>query len=69
MRRVIMGSSNNEWEQIYRNYPLSEMGWELGKPRPILREYVEKGLIKKGKAPGYLLWSGNEHGLPCRERV
>ncbi len=25
------------------------MGWELGKPRPILVEFVEKGLIIKGK--------------------
>ena len=25
------------------------MGWELGKPRPILVEFVEKGLIMKGK--------------------
>jgi ubiquinone/menaquinone biosynthesis C-methylase UbiE len=25
------------------------LGWELGKPRPILVEFVEKGLIKKGK--------------------
>ena len=45
-----MSSNGEEWEQIYRNYPLNELGWELGKPRPILREYVEKGLIKKGKA-------------------
>jgi len=45
-----MVSSKNEWDQIYRKYPLEELGWELGKPRPILREYVEKGLVKKGKA-------------------
>ena len=45
-----MNSNGEEWEQIYRDYPLNELGWELGKPRPILREYVEKGLIKKGKA-------------------
>src|SRR4030066_2239690 len=50
MRRVSMVSSNNEWDQIYQKYPLEELGWELGKPRPILREYVEKGLLKKGKA-------------------
>ena len=35
---------------IYRKYPLEELGWELGKPRQILVEFVEKGLIKKGKA-------------------
>ena len=45
-----MVSSSNEWDQIYHKYPLEELGWELGKPRPILREYVEKGLVKKGKA-------------------
>jgi ubiquinone/menaquinone biosynthesis C-methylase UbiE len=50
MRRASMVSSNNEWDQIYQKYPLEELGWELGKPRPILREYVEKGLLKKGKA-------------------
>ena len=45
-----MVSSGIEWDQIYKKYPLEELGWELGKPRPILREYVEKGLLKKGKA-------------------
>ena len=45
-----MGSNYDEWDQIYRKYPLGSLGWELGKPRPILVEFVEKGLIKKGKA-------------------
>ena len=45
-----MSSIKDEWDQIYRKYPLEELGWELGKPRPILVEFVEKGLIKKGKA-------------------
>jgi ubiquinone/menaquinone biosynthesis C-methylase UbiE len=45
-----MVSDNNEWDQIYQKYPLEELGWELGKPRPILREYVEKDVLKKGKA-------------------
>ena len=45
-----MGSANNEWDEIYRKYPLEELGWELGKPRPILVEFVEKGFVKKGKA-------------------
>ena len=44
-----MGSNYDEWERIYRKYPLGSLGWELGKPRPILVEFVEKGLIKKGK--------------------
>src|SRR4030065_1213250 len=45
-----MDSGYDEWDQIYRKYPLEELGWELGKPRPILVEFIEKGLIKKGKA-------------------
>jgi ubiquinone/menaquinone biosynthesis C-methylase UbiE len=45
-----MGSNYDEWDQIYRKYPLKSLGWELGRPRPILVEFVEKGLIKKGKA-------------------
>jgi ubiquinone/menaquinone biosynthesis C-methylase UbiE len=44
-----MDSGYDEWDQIYRQYSLEEMGWELGKPRPILVEFIEKGLIKKGK--------------------
>ena len=39
-----------EWDEYYRKYPLGELGWELGKPRPMLVEFVEKGLIKAGKA-------------------
>ncbi len=38
------------WDKLYRQYPLEELGWELGKPRPILIEYAERGLIPKGKA-------------------
>jgi ubiquinone/menaquinone biosynthesis C-methylase UbiE len=45
-----MGSNYDEWDQIYRKYPLKSLGWELGRPRPILVEFVEKGFIKKGKA-------------------
>ena len=45
-----MNSSYDEWDQIYRKYPLEELGWKLGRPRPILVEFIEKGFIKKGKA-------------------
>jgi len=45
-----MSSNYEEWNEIYRKYPLESLGWELGRPRPILVEFVEKGLIKKGKA-------------------
>jgi ubiquinone/menaquinone biosynthesis C-methylase UbiE len=44
-----MNSNYEEWDQIYRGYPMASWGWELGKPRPILVEFVEKELIKKGK--------------------
>jgi hypothetical protein len=44
-----MGSNYDEWDQIYRRYRLESLGWELGKPRPVLVEFVEKGLIQKGK--------------------
>ena len=43
-------SDYTEWDEYYREYPLEELGWELGKPRPILVEYMEKGLIPKGRA-------------------
>ncbi|MCW3995547.1 MAG: class I SAM-dependent methyltransferase [Candidatus Bathyarchaeota archaeon] len=43
-------SNYRQWDEYYREYPLEDLGWELGKPRPILVEYVEKGLIPKGKA-------------------
>ena len=44
-----MSSGYKEWDQIYREYPLEELGWELGKSRPILVEAIERGLLKKGK--------------------
>ena len=49
MARDFMTSNYGEWDQIYRRYPVASWGWELGKPRPILIEFVEKGLIKRGK--------------------
>jgi len=45
-----MCSNYSEWDEYYRKYPVAELGWELGKPRPILVEHVENGLIPKGKA-------------------
>ena len=44
-----MVSDYDEWDQIYREYPLDSLGWELGEPRPVLVEFVEQGLVK-GKA-------------------
>ena len=40
----------SEWDEVYRNYPFEELGWELGKPRLLLVEYMEKGLLPKGRA-------------------
>lgn len=45
-----MTSDYKEWDRIYRKYPLEALPWELGRPRKVLVELVEKGLIKKGKA-------------------
>lgn len=45
-----MSSNYDEWDKIYRKYPLESLPWELGKPRTVLVELVEKGLIRKGKA-------------------
>jgi 2-polyprenyl-3-methyl-5-hydroxy-6-metoxy-1,4-benzoquinol methylase len=39
-----------EVDQFYRDNPLDELGWELGKPRPILVEYLQDGLLPKGRA-------------------
>jgi ubiquinone/menaquinone biosynthesis C-methylase UbiE len=49
VKRRVWTSDENEWEQICRNYLLNELGWKLGKPRPILVEYVAKKLVRKGK--------------------
>jgi len=40
----------SKWDEYYQKYSLEELGWELGKPRPILVEYNEKGILPKGKA-------------------
>jgi len=63
-----MCSNYSEWDEYYSKYPVEELGWELGKPRPILVEHVENGRIPKGKAldtccgagtnPVYLAQSG-----------
>ena len=45
-----MDSDYEEWDRIYRRYPLEDLPWELGRPRKVLVELVEKGLIKRGKA-------------------
>jgi ubiquinone/menaquinone biosynthesis C-methylase UbiE len=50
MGELFTNSDYAKWDKIYRQYPLSELGWELGKPRPILVEFIEAQLVKPGKA-------------------
>ncbi len=45
-----MCAKYQEWDQYYRGYPLEELGWELGRPRQLLVEFNEKGLLPKGTA-------------------
>lgn len=42
-------SNYRDWDQLYQDYPLDQLGWELGKPRPILVEYMRAGLLPKGR--------------------
>lgn len=42
-------SDYEEWEDIYRRYPLNALPWERGKPREALVELVEGGGITPGK--------------------
>jgi hypothetical protein len=44
-----MVSGYGECDEVYRNYPLDKLGWELGKPSPLLVEYVEKDFCRKAK--------------------
>jgi ubiquinone/menaquinone biosynthesis C-methylase UbiE len=41
-------SNYSEWDRYYRENPLEDLGWELGKPRPILAKYLRKGLLPTG---------------------
>jgi len=45
-----MSSNYEDWDYVYRNYPLDELPWELGRPREILVRLVEEGTIDPGKA-------------------
>jgi 2-polyprenyl-3-methyl-5-hydroxy-6-metoxy-1,4-benzoquinol methylase len=44
-----MTSNYREWDKIYREYPLNTLGWELGKPRPIIIKFIQEKMITKGK--------------------
>ena len=45
-----MTSDYEKWKKVYKSYPLEALPWELGKPRQVLVELIDKGIIKKGKA-------------------
>src|SRR3989304_1062128 len=38
----------SDWDEIYRDVPVNQWGWELGEPRPLLVELVENGEIPAG---------------------
>jgi ubiquinone/menaquinone biosynthesis C-methylase UbiE len=44
-----MNSDYEKWNRIYRNHSVEALPWELGKPRKVLVDLIEKGQIKKGK--------------------
>jgi len=45
-----MGGSYQDWDRVYREYPLEELPWELGRPREVLVRAIESGKVKPGKA-------------------
>jgi SAM-dependent methyltransferase len=45
-----MSSSYSSWDRVYHECPLGKLPWESGKPRPILVQVIEGGLVKPGKA-------------------
>jgi len=40
----------NDWKRIYKEYPPSNLPWELGRPREVLVDLIESGLIKEKRA-------------------
>jgi ubiquinone/menaquinone biosynthesis C-methylase UbiE len=49
IERASVSSNYDEWDQVYRKNPLQSLPWELCKPRPLLVDLVERGIIKPGK--------------------
>jgi len=43
-------SGYKDWDRIYREYPLEELPWELGKPRKVLADLITSGKVKPCKA-------------------
>jgi len=55
-----MNSDYEKWDRIYRKFSLEALPWELGRPREVLVDLVEKGLIPKGKALDICCGAGNQ---------
>jgi len=45
-----MGDSYQDWDRVYREYPLEALPWELGRPREVLVSVIDSGKVKPGKA-------------------
>jgi len=44
-----MENSYEDWDRVYREYPLKALPWELGRPREVLVNAIESGKVKLGK--------------------
>jgi len=45
-----MKNAYQDWDRVYREYPLEELPWELGRPREVLIRVIESGKVKPGNA-------------------
>lgn len=45
-----MRDTYQDWNRIYREHPLEELPWELGRPRKVLVDVIESDKVKPGKA-------------------
>jgi len=45
-----MKNAYQDWDRVYREYPLEELPWELGRPREVLVRIIESGKVKPGNA-------------------
>lgn len=45
MKLFAMHQHNNEWEEMYRGFPVEKLPWESGKPSPLLVRFVQDRTI------------------------
>lgn len=62
-----MASEYNDWDRIYRTYPIEALPWERGKPREALVELVEEGGLPRGKALDTCCGAGTNDIYMARE--